>query len=252
MLASHKFRMIEQTSMTEIRIHPQIFKDFPSFRRGIVIARNLNNQGHAPELEDRLNRAIDLAARQPIDLKTHPLAMAWNEAHRQFGSNPNKFPPAHSALLKRVQKPGARMPFINKIVAIMNINSIEDKIPVGGDDVIRAAGSLELRYADGSETFTPLGNPDSSEHPVSGEVIYVVSESKEVMCRRWNWRNGHNTRIAEDTRIIVMNIDALGEDSDARAVATRDRVARMLEKFDHAEVITTLLSPGQPAFPFEA
>jgi lysyl-tRNA synthetase class 2 len=238
--------------MTEIRIHPKIFESYPSFRRGIVLAKNLNNQGHSPELEDALSRAIGLAAEKPIDLKADPLAAAWNEAHRQFGSNPNKFPPAHCALLKRVQKPGARMPFIGKVVAIMNINSIEAQMPVGGDDVVRAGGSLELRYADGSETFTPLGNPDESEHPVAGEVIYMVPESKEVMCRRWNWRNGHKTRIAEDTRIIVMNIDGLGADSESRAVATRDRVARMLEKYCQAEVITTLLSPSQPTYPFEA
>ncbi|MBW2487426.1 MAG: hypothetical protein JRE88_08505 [Deltaproteobacteria bacterium] len=238
--------------MIEIRIHPKIFENHPTFRRGIVIAGNLDNQGHSPELEDRLNRAIGLAAEKPIDLKTDPLATAWNEAHRQFGSNPNKFPPAHCALLKRVQKPGARMPFINKVVAIMNINSIEARTPVGGDDVIRAGGHLELRYADGSETFAPLGNPESIEHPAPGEVIYVVSESKEVMCRRWNWRNGHPTRITEATRIIVMNIDGLGENSETRAVATRDRVARTIENYCRAEVSTTVLTPEQPVYAFEA
>jgi DNA/RNA-binding domain of Phe-tRNA-synthetase-like protein len=177
--------------------------------------------------------------------------MVWSDAHRQFGSNPNKFPPAHCALLKRVQKPGAGIPFINKVVAGMNINSIRDATPVGGDDVIRANGSLELRYADGSETFTPLGSPDAREHPVPGEVIYLVPESNEVMCRRWNWRNGHKTRIAEDSRVIVMNIDGLGEDSEARSVDTRDRVAQMLEAHCQAEVTTTLLSSTQPSYKFE-
>ena len=238
--------------MIEVRIHPRIFENHPTFRRGIVIARNLNNQGHSPELEMQLKRAIELAAENPIDLKTDPLATAWNEAHRQFGSNPNKFPPAHCALLKRAQKAGARLPFINKVVAIMNINSIEARTPVGGDDVIRAGGNLELRHADGSETFTPLGNPDSTENPVAGEVIYVVPESKEIMCRRWNWRNGHHTRIDEDTRVIVMNIDGLGENSETRAVATRDRVARMLADYCQAEVMTTLLSAEQRTFAFEA
>ena len=133
----------------------------------------------------------------------------------------------------------------------MNINSIEDKTPVGGDDVIRAAGSLELRYAAGNETFIPLGNPAGSEHPVAGEVIYVVPESKVVMCQRWNWRNGHQTRIDEDTQIIVMNIDSLGADSENRATATRDQVARMLEEYCQAEVITTLLSPNQLTYAFE-
>ena len=236
--------------MPEIRIHPKIFEEYPTFRRGIVIAVNMDNQGHDKELEDLLNRATEQAAQQPIDIKTDPRTMVWRDAHRRFGSNPNKFPPAHCALLKRVQKPGAGIPFINKVVAIMNINSIQAATPVGGDDVVRANGSLELGYADGSENFTPLGRPDSSEHPVAGEVIYLVPESNEVMCRRWNWRNGHHTRIAEDTRVIVMNIDSLGEDSEKRAIATRDRVAQMLETYCQAEVTTTLLSPKEPSYPF--
>ncbi|MGD2186342.1 MAG: phenylalanine--tRNA ligase beta subunit-related protein [Desulfobacterales bacterium] len=237
--------------MTEIRIQAKIFEEYPTFRRRIVIARNMDNRGHSPELEAILSDTIAQAAQQPIDLKADPRTKAWNDAYRQFGSNPNKFPPAHCALLKRVQQQGARIPFINKVVAIMNINSIRDATPVGGDDVMRAGGILELRHADGSETFTPLGNPDTKEQPVPGEVIYVVPESKEVMCRRWNWRNGHKTRIAEDTQIIVMNIDSLGDNSEARSIDTRDRVAQMLEAHCQAEVTTTFLSPTRPFHKFE-
>jgi len=234
--------------MPEIRIDARIFEEYPTFRRGIVIAANTDNRGHSGELEALLERTIARAARQPIDIKEDLRTVVWSDAHRRFGSNPNKFPPAHCALLKRVQKPGAGIPFINKVVAIMNINSINDITPVGGDDIMRAGGSLVLRYADGSENFTPLGSPDDSEHPVPGEVIYVVPETGEVMCRRWNWRNGHNTRIDENTNAIVMNIDSLGEGSEQRALDTRDRVAQMLEAYCQAEVTTTLLSPAQPVY----
>ena len=235
--------------MIETRISAQIFEKFPGFRRGIVFARNMQNTGSSQELESLLNEALEQAASAPVDLKVDPRTKVWQDTYRALGVNPNKFPPAHLALLKRVQKPGARIPFINKVVAIMNINSIRDATPVGGDDAIRANGSLELRYADGSENFTPLGSPDSNAHPDAGEVIYVVPESNMVMCRRWNWRNGHQTRIAEDTRVIVMNIDSLGQDSESRAVATRDRVAQMLEAYCQAEVIPTLLSPEHPSYP---
>ena len=132
----------------------------------------------------------------------------------------------------------------------MNINSIRDAIPVGGDDVMRAGSSLELGYANGSENFTPLGNPDITEQPVAGEVIYVVPESNEVMCRRWNWRNGHKTRIAENTQAIVMNIDGLGKDSEARTIDSRDRVAQMLEVHCRAEITKTMLSPTRPSCEF--
>jgi len=237
--------------MTEIRVHKNIFQEFPTFRRGIVVAKEIQNHDHSKELEVKLNQAIEQSATQPIDLKADDRIIVWYQAHRQFNSSPNKFPPAHSALLKRVQKSGAHIPFINNVVAIMNYNSIIDVMPVGGDDVIKAGGNLELCYAHGGEIFRPLGNPESVGNPYPGEIIYVVSELGEVMCRRWNWRNGHKTRITEDTHTIVMNIDGLGENSEARTVITRDRVAGMLEEFCHAHTITAMLSPSQRVYQFD-
>ncbi|MDX1708842.1 MAG: hypothetical protein R3274_09600, partial [Desulfobacterales bacterium] len=73
-LASAKNRMVKIVIMAEIRIHPKIFEAYPSFRRGIVLARHLDNQGPSAELEDMLGQAVEQAARQPIDLKTDPLA----------------------------------------------------------------------------------------------------------------------------------------------------------------------------------
>lgn len=238
-------------AIIEVHVEESVFRDFPSFRRGLVLAAGLENQGHSPELENKLEDALSQAAMNPVDLKTDPRVLAWDEAHRKFGSNPRKFPPAHAALLKRVQKGGVHLPFINKVVAIMNFNSIADCIPVGGDDAERAGKRLSLRRARGDEVFSPLGSPDAQERPDPGEVIYVVEDSGEVMCRRWNWRNGHGTRITEETRIMVMNIDALGEESEERAVRTRDRVAQMLEKYCRAETTVALLSPSRPVWSFE-
>ncbi len=235
----------------EVKVDERIFQEFPLFRRGIVVASGIQNQGLSEELQSLLQETLASAGRQPIDVKADPRIEAWSEAHGRFGSNPNKFPPAHVSLIKRVQKPGVRLPFINRVVAIMNYSSIADGIPVGGDDVEHAGPCLELRYASGSETFVPLDSPESSEHPTPGEVIYVVAESERVMCRRWNWRNSYETRITEETRAMVMNIDGLGEESESRAAKTRDRVAAMLEKYCGARTLTAMLSPLNPSFQFE-
>ena len=127
--------------MPETRIDKQVFKNFPGFRRGIVVARKMVNRGAAAELETLLNEALARAAAGPIDLKADPRTAVWNETYRELGCNPNKFPPAHLALLKRVQKPGVSIPFINKAVAIMNDNSIRGILPVGGDDLLQAGGN---------------------------------------------------------------------------------------------------------------
>jgi DNA/RNA-binding domain of Phe-tRNA-synthetase-like protein len=235
----------------EVKVDERIFQEFSLFRRGVVVASGIQNQGVPKELESLLHEAVESAGRQPIDIKADPRIAVWSEAHRRFGSNPNKFPPAHFSLIKRVQKPGIRLAFINKVVAVMNYNSIADVIPVGGDDLDHAGPCLELRYASGQETFIPLDAPQTSEHPTPGEVIYVVADSGKVMCRRWNWRNGYETRITEETRAMVMNIDGLGEEGESRAVKTRDQVAAMLEKYCGARTLTSMLSPTQPSFRFE-
>jgi DNA/RNA-binding domain of Phe-tRNA-synthetase-like protein len=236
--------------MPEVRVHNQIFDKFKSFRRGIVVASKMNNGGASPQLESLLNDALDNAATNPVDLATDPKIVAWMDTYRELGCNPKKFPPAHFALLKRIQKPGVSIPFINKAVAIMNDNSIRGVLPVGGDDLLQAGEILELCFANGDENFTPLNDPEKTEHPDSGEVIYVVAETREVMCRRWNWRNGYQTRITDKTQAMVMNIDGLGEDSEKRAISVRDRVARMLEQYCNAEVETALLTPSEPYFRF--
>ena len=237
--------------MTEVRVDEGVFRRFPTFRRGIVVAKGLKNHGTSVDLEHLLQEALDTAAGNPVDLEGDPRTAIWNEAYRELGCNPNKFPPAHLALLKRVQKPGARIPFINRAVAVMNDNAIRGVLPVGGDDADRAGGTLELRPAEGDERFTPLSDPDRTESPEPGEMIYVAAETGEVMCRRWNWRNGFQTRITEETRALVMNIDGLGEASESRAVEFRDRVAAMLERYCDAETVAALLSPSCNAFRFD-
>lgn len=236
--------------MPETRVHEEIFNTFPSFRRGIVVARQMDNKGSETRLESLLNAAVVNAALNPIDLANDPKVVAWVETYRELGVNPKKFPPAHLALLKRVQKPGVSIPFISKTVAIMNENSIRGALPVGGDDLDRAGNTLELCFAKGDETFTAISKPDKTEHPNAGEVIYRVAETNQVMCRRWNWRNGFQTRITEETQAIVMNIDGLGEDSEERAIAIRDRVASMLEQYCKAKTETALLTPSEPKYGF--
>ena len=240
--------------MPETRVDKEVFARVPRFRRGIVVARGMDNRGPSQELETLLKQALAAAAENPIDLNNDPRTAGWREIYRELGSNPKKFPPAHLSLLKRIQKPGAAIPFINKAVAIMNDNSIRGVCPVGGDNLKRAGKVLELRIARGDESFTPLSDPQAREHPDPGEIIYMVAETGEVMCRRWNWRNGWHTRITEETEALVMNIDGLDAEEgrlERGVVAVRDRVARMLKQFCGAEVETALLTPEEPRFVFE-
>lgn len=68
----------------------------------------------------------------------------------------------------------APWPRINPAVDTYNTVSVRHALPAGAFDLDRVAGDVVIRYADGTESFTPLGEPDTIEHPNAGEVIYTT------------------------------------------------------------------------------
>ena len=87
-----------------VNVNSSIFTAFRTFRRGIVVAEGVDNSASCPALEQLLTEAIEQAQQFPIDLDSDPSTQLWKQAHRDFGSNPNKFSPSHIAMRKRIQK----------------------------------------------------------------------------------------------------------------------------------------------------
>ena len=230
----------------KIQIHSNVFEIAPDFHRGVVIAHGLNNGGDSEALQESLTEA-QKEVKAFEEIASIPSIAAWDEAHRRFASNPNKFPPAHKNLLKRVHRPDVTLPFISKVVAVMNTASLRLRTPVGGDDIDRVLSfgeALDLRLADGSESFLPLGKDVKEESPEVGEIVYVVGRT--VMCRRWNWRNSCQTLIGNDTKRIVMNIDCLGPDAEDVAKKGTALVGELLLRHCGATVTEHVLGAANP------
>ncbi len=223
--------------MRKVVIEGEIFEKFPDFKRGIVLVKDAQNHSS----NERINALLkgEVEEKSGKDLLSEDSVKAWEEAHRKFGSNPNKFPPSIKALLKRVEK-GSDLPFINSVVALFNYISVKYFIPCGGDDAEQVKGNFRLGFANGKEHFIPLGGKDP-ERPFEGEVIYYDDESLNVMCRRWNWKNGENTKISERTRDMIINIDGIGSITSDTTKKARDEIAYFLEKECGAKVRVDLL-----------
>jgi DNA/RNA-binding domain of Phe-tRNA-synthetase-like protein len=191
------------------RIEEDVFKMFPQFCRGIVTASGIDNSRPSPDLENLLREQEEKMRQDPaIDLATHPRLLAWKEAYRQFGSNPNKFTPSILFLAKQV-KSGKSVRSISPAVDAFNIISIKHIIPCGGDDMDSVEGDVTLGRAVSDETFAPIFKPEEIEHPDPGEVIYVNRRTKRVLCRRWNWRNADFSKLAAQTRNLAINVDGM-------------------------------------------
>ena len=130
------------------------------------------------------------------------------------------------------------------VVAQTSLATIEDDCRstlTGGGDVVAAIEvNLFLGIADGSEHFQALGS-DKIENPKPGEVIYFDSQTKNVMCRRWNWRNGNHTKIEVNSQLIVINVDCLPPITPETGIQARDELATLLAEHCDAAVETATL-----------
>ncbi|MET8976974.1 phenylalanine--tRNA ligase beta subunit-related protein [Streptomyces sp. NPDC004539] len=203
--------------MTAFRISPAVAEAFPGTLIAVITASGLRGHEDWPdtaatlaELEQRLADG----SWQPAD-ETDPRIEAWHTAYRSFGTNPRRVRPSVDALGRRMAKRGT-LPRINPAVDSYNAVSVRHGLPAGAFDLDRVTGDVDIRYADGTESFTPLGEPETVEAPKAGEVVYV--DSTDVLTRHWNHRDAHRTRVTEDSARVAFVLETLHADRDGHLV----------------------------------
>ncbi|MDL2271754.1 hypothetical protein LJC23_01830 [Desulfovibrio sp. OttesenSCG-928-I05] len=230
-----------------VSINPKVFELFPGFTRYVLAASNIDNSTHVAELEAML-RAEEEAVRGDdsfADIKAHPHLASWRDAFSAFGVNPNQCPPSVLNLIKRVRG-GKDLPYINTLVCIFNICSMRWRIPAGGDDVAAITGDLELRPADGSESYLPLGG-GPAESPKPGEIV-LADSAGTAFCRAWCWRNSETTKIQESTTATLINLDILPPSSVEDGEAVSRFAAECIRKYCGADVSIHTLDAANPSF----
>lgn len=191
----------------KFKIAPEIFEKFPELHIGIVTARNIDNRGRREEIMAlMMEREAEIRQMLTVDtLSQQPRIAGWRRAYSLFGAKPKKYRSSVESLYRMILK-GMELRSINKIVDIYNFISIKHMIPVGGDDLEKVDGDILLAIARGGEAFVPL-NAQEAETAKPGEVIYT--DSREVLCRRWNWRECEKTKMREETKDVVLVAEGL-------------------------------------------
>ncbi len=204
----------------------EIFARFPNYVRGVVVVRGADNSQESAKLTELLRRAEQAATQDPllVEIKSHPRLAPWRQAYQSFGSNPNKFYSSIESLARRGRR-GDQVPYINTLVALFNYFSLKHMVPAGGDDLDMVDGRLELTFAKGNEPFTPFGT-DILEYPDPGEIIFT--DNTRVMCRRWNWRQGDQTKLLPGMKNVAINVDCLPPVTAAEAAALTAELAGLV------------------------
>ncbi|MGW7051176.1 B3/B4 domain-containing protein [Streptomyces sp. NPDC054887] len=194
--------------MPTFRLSPAVADAFPGTLIAVVTAIGL--RGHEPwpattaALED-LEQQLANGTWAPAD-ENAPRIEAWHTAYRAFGTNPRRIRPSVDALGRRLAKKGT-LPRINPAVDSYNAVSVRHGLPAGAFDLHHVTGDVDIRHAEGTETFTPLGEPDTVENPKAGEVIYT--DTTDVLTRHWNHRDAHRTRVTEGSAHVAFVLETL-------------------------------------------
>ncbi|MFE0629214.1 B3/4 domain-containing protein [Streptomyces sp. NPDC058864] len=209
--------------MTAFSLAPAVADAFPDTLVALVTATGLRGREAWPRttetLEDLEQRLADGTWR-PAD-ETDPRVEAWHTAYRSFGTNPRRIRPSVDALGRRLAKRGT-LPRINAPVDSYNAVSVHHGLPAGAFDLDNVTGDVVIRFADGTESFTPLGEPGTVEHPKPGEIVYA--DAIRVLTRYWNHRDSHHTRVTEDSTRAVFILETLhaSRDGDLLEAAARE------------------------------
>jgi DNA/RNA-binding domain of Phe-tRNA-synthetase-like protein len=221
-------------------------EQFPEAQIRFVVARGLRNDVPWPEVagkHEELAGRIAAGEWQPFT-EQDPCVASWHDAYRLFGTNPRRMRPSLDALSRRLGKSG-RLPAINGAVDAYNLVSVVRGMPAGAFDLDRLVAEVVIRFSEPGDAFTPMGEPDKSESPNPGEVVYA--QGGEVLTRHWNYRDADPTKVSEATRNAVFILERISGKAvpDTEMAAAQEELAGLLAP--HADTVTlAVLDAGTP------
>lgn len=225
-------------------VHSDIFALYPGYCWGKVLCWGIDNTG-SPEPAASLLRAAEARVRLDESLRevtAHPRIAAWREAFARFGARPSKYQSSIEALVRRARR-GDELPPINLLVGLYNAVSLMYLLPVGGDDLERVEGGLQLRPATGREVYHELGS-GTLDPPEAGEIIYA--DDAKVLCRRWCWRQGDQSKITPASRRVVLNVHGLPPATRAEVEAAVQELCELVRRHCGGQALWYVLDREHP------
>jgi DNA/RNA-binding domain of Phe-tRNA-synthetase-like protein len=218
----------------------EIWRDFPELVACVLFVDGITHDLKVEKRVAELGAIAEsrLAGSSESEL---PEVQAWRRAFSLMGLKPTQYRSASESLLRRFRKEGS-LPEIHPLVDLCNAVSLAFAIPVAAFDVERIAEHIEVRYANGNETYETFSG--DVEHPSEGEVVFVDA-ARRVHARRWTNRQSGYSAVRAETRSVLVVAEALH--ADARADVERLLATLAAEL---GEPKRAVLNPAAPRFAF--
>lgn len=225
----------------KFKIMNQIFATFPDLCVGVVVGKGINNFNVTDEVQEGLrNQERKIREKYNIEnLSQSPNIDVWRKAYSTFGAKPKENLCSVENLYRLVLK-GREIRRINTLVDIYNVISLKYMVPVGGEDLDKVQGDIQLTYAGENEPPVALLGDKEPSPPRSGEVIYKDDISS--ICRRWNWREADRTKLTEETKNCILVIEGLLPVTNKEIAEAIVELKHMIEKYCGGLIVCNVLS----------
>jgi DNA/RNA-binding domain of Phe-tRNA-synthetase-like protein len=143
-----------------ITIDDELRKKCPRTTLGLVIAGVEAGDSPGRLLEELQARAAEiLKLREPRAVLGSAQVQATRRAYKALGKDPARYRGSAEALLRRVIA-GKGLPHINAVVDVINLVSVESRLPVGLYDLAHVSGDVVFRAGRAGETYKGIGKYD--------------------------------------------------------------------------------------------
>jgi len=226
--------------MTKVTIDANLLEKCPRVALACVTADVLT-RSTSPELEQELRvceeRILNLP--EPKTVLESPAILATRSAYKALGKDPARYRGSAEALLRRVIADKG-LPRVNNVVDIINVVSVESRLPIGLYDLQHVQGDILFRAGRAGETYKGIGKYDLN---LEGLPVFCDALGPHGSPTS----DSERTMVTEATRQVLGIIISFGGSSPGSSSglhAAADRLATLLREHASAENADVALVPA--------
>lgn len=146
--------------MAKLSIDPVLKQKCPRTALGLLTAHVVTRDtdaGLIEEMKSRENEILKLP--EPRALLESSKILATRTGYKALGKDPARYRGSAEALLRRILG-GKGFPQVNTVVDIINLVSVESRLPIGLYDLAHVKGDIVFRAGRAGETYKGIGKYD--------------------------------------------------------------------------------------------
>jgi DNA/RNA-binding domain of Phe-tRNA-synthetase-like protein len=152
---------------------------------------------------------------------------ATRKGYKALGKDPARYRGSAEALLRRVIA-GKGLPRINNVVDIINLVSVESRLPIGLYDLDRVRGDIVFRAGRASETYKGIGKYDLN---LEGLPVFCDAVGPHGSPTS----DSERTRVTEATKRVLGIIISFGGEQGLTSWA--ERMAALLRQYASSDAV---------------